>query len=176
MEFTQLIRKRRSVRAFKQADIDKSLILQICDDINQAPSAGNLQSYCVYIIKKKEIKERLAEAAYGQDFISDAPVVMVFCANRKRSSKKYGKRGENLYSLQDATIAATYAILSIENHGMSSVWVGAFNDTMVSDILGLESHLVPVAIIPFGLPDETPDFPGRRKIDEIFIELSDTSG
>lgn len=168
MEFSGLIRKRRSVRAFKEREVDDSVIREIFEDINQAPSAGNLQSFVVYVLKNVKIKKMIAEAAYGQDFIVQAPIVLIFCADKKRSARKYGKRGENLYSIQDATIAAVYSILSIQDHGLSSVWVGAFDEERVSSILDLDKDIRPVAIIPFGYPDEEPEFPGRRSIEEIF--------
>ncbi len=171
MEYSHLIRKRRSVRSFRQGNIDEGMLKKIMDDINQAPSAGNLQSYRVYLVRGRELKKKLAAAAYGQDFLEQASLLMVFCADRKRSASKYGKRGETLYSIQDATIAATYAILSAENSGLSSVWVGAFDESLVSEILGLEEDLMPVAIIPIGYPGENPEFPGRRRIEDIFLQV-----
>ncbi|MEM0150954.1 MAG: nitroreductase family protein [Thermoplasmata archaeon] len=167
MEFSELIRKRRSVRAFKNMDVNDKTIQEILNDVNEAPSAGNLQSFFIFIIKDEKIKMKISEAAYGQEFIYQAPVVFIFCADKKRSSYKYGKRGENLYSIQDATIAATFAMLSIENHGLSSVWVGAFDEIKVSKIINVSENMVPVAIIPFGYPGEQPEHPGRRKIEEI---------
>jgi len=169
MEFSELILKRRSIRAFKEKDIDEKIIKKIMNEINQAPSAGNLQSFRVYIIKNKDIKMELCKAAYDQEYVYKAPVVFVFVADRKRSMKKYGKRGWELYSIQDATIVATFAILSIENSGLGSVWVGAFDDQMVSKILKIGEDMIPVAIIPFGYPDENPEKPERRNVEEIFI-------
>ncbi len=169
MEFSDLIIKRRSIRAFKEKDVDETIIQKIMNEINQAPSAGNLQSFRVFVIKDRDTKMSLSRAAYDQEYIYQAPVVFVFCADRKRSERKYGKRGWELYSIQDATIAATFAILSIANLGLGSVWIGAFDENMVSKILKIGEEMRPIAIIPFGYSDETPEYPGRRKIENIFI-------
>ncbi len=56
MEFSELILKRRSVRAFKEKEVDEKIIKKIMNEINQAPSAGNLQSFSIYIIRDKDIK------------------------------------------------------------------------------------------------------------------------
>ncbi|MEM2174295.1 MAG: nitroreductase family protein [Candidatus Micrarchaeia archaeon] len=165
MEFFELLKKRRSVRKFEKKDIEERKIKEILEAMNTAPSAGDLQAYKVFIIKDEKIKERLAKAAYGQYFISEAPVVFVFFANPKESGRKYGKRGEELYCIQDSTIACTYAQLAAENLGLSSVWVGAFDDEEVKEIIG--TNLRPIAILPIGYPSEKPTKTPRKRIDEI---------
>ena len=166
MEYFGLIKTRRSRRAFQPKPITDAQISKIAESANLAPSAGNLQDYIFYAVKNKEVKEKLAQAALGQSFISDAPIAFVFFAKPSASSRKYGKRG-GLYSIIDASIAAAYAQLAAENFGLGTVWVGAFNDEKVKEIFGEEGH--PVCILPVGYPAEEPEKnPRTDRLKRIF--------
>jgi nitroreductase len=170
MEFEKVVKLRRSIRKYQRKEIEDKKILKMLEVVNSAPSAGDLQAYEVFVVKNEALKSRLSEAAYGQYFISEAPIVFVFFANPKRSSFKYGNRGK-LYSILDAAIAASYLQLSAVDEGLGSVWVGAFDDEMVRNILGADDHLIPIAIIPVGYPAEKPAATPRRKLEEIFKYL-----
>jgi nitroreductase len=163
-EFFTVLNERFSVRAFKKKDIEKGKLDKILRAANSAPSAGNLQSYKIIVIKNRKNKESIASAAFNQDFISQAPVVLIFCADQERSSARYGRRGYELYSTQDATIAASYAQLAAAALGLGSVWVGAFDEFAVKKIVNADK---PIAIIPVGYPDERPQKKEKRSLDEI---------
>jgi len=169
MEFFDVVRERRSIRAFKKKEIEEDKIRKILEALNRAPSAGNRQAYEVILIKDNEKKKALAKATYGQDFITEAPIVLVFCVNPQRSATRYGKRGE-LYCHQDATIAASYAQLAVTALGLGSVWVGAYDDEEVCKIINAPKEMRPIAIIPIGYPDEKPLKTSRRKIEDIVHE------
>ncbi len=171
MEFFEVIKRRRSIRKFKPNDIPEEKLAIIFEAVNLAPSAGNLQAFEVFVIRDKGKLRQLSKAAFDQDFISEAPIALVFCANPNRSAVKYGLRGSKLYCLQDATIACAYAQLSATALGLGSVWVGAFNEKEVLKIIGASEGLVPIAILPIGFPDEEPEPTPRRKIDDLFHEI-----
>lgn len=153
--FFDLLGKRRSIRSFKDDNIDEFSLNKILEACNLAPSSGGLQTFEIYQIKNKEIKERLVLAARDQSFIAQAPLLLVFCANPSRSVDQYGERSQ-LFSVQDATIAAAYAQLTVHALGLSTVWVGAFDEKMVSKTLQLPQGQRPVAILPIGYENEKP--------------------
>jgi nitroreductase len=171
MDFYDVLKRRHSVRAFQDRGVEEGKLKQIISAFTLSPSAGNLQAYIVYIVKEKRMKEELASAALDQSFIAEAPVVLVFCADQRRSEVRYGERGAQLYSIQDATIAAAYAQLAATAEGLGSVWVGAFDPLEVSRIVNAGPYTVPVALIPIGYPAEQPSRRERREIKEIVKEL-----
>ncbi|MEM5829537.1 MAG: nitroreductase family protein [Candidatus Aenigmatarchaeota archaeon] len=171
MEFFNVLKKRRSVRAFTSRPIEESKIRQILEASNSAPSAGNLQSYEIFLVVDEKKKRELALASFAQSFVAEAPLVLVFCANPVRAEKRYGKRGRNLYCIQDATIAATYAQLAAVDLGLASCWVGAFDEKEILRILGNPADLIPVAVIPIGYPAEEPKPTSRRKLEELVKRL-----
>lgn len=167
MEYFKLIQKRQSIRSFKEEKIQKDNIKKIIEAAIRAPSAGDLQAYEIYAVVDEDKKNELSVAALGQDSVKEASFCLVFCAHPKLSSIKYGDRGKNLYCIQDATIACTYAQLAAYDLGYGSVWVGAFDDNKVRDVIGADESLIPVAILPVGLPNEKPDFSPRRDFNDI---------
>ena len=167
MEFAEVLSKRRSVRSYKSQPIEENKLRRIFEAANSAPSAGNLQAFQVHVVRDQEKKQALAQAANGQGFIADSPVSLVFCADPARSERKYGKRGAELYSVQDATIAATFAMLAAVDLGLATVWVGDFDEKRVQQVLEVKS-LRPVAIFSLGYAAEQPQQSPRRAIEEIF--------
>ena len=123
------------------------------------------------MVKNPELKQKLATASHEQEFITDASVVLVFLADKSISERKYGKRGADLYSIQDATIAAAHSQLAATALGLGSVWVGAFEPHEIAELVGAKPHEEPIAIIPIGYPAETPKERKRKHLGEITTYL-----
>ena len=171
MDLFETIRERQSVRAYQDKEIEAAKLEAILSAANQAPSAGNLQGYAIVLVRDKQTMRALVRAALDQAFIAQAPAVLVFCADRKRSGAKYGVAGENLYCVQDATIATAYAQLAATALGLATCWIGAFDEKRVAELLGLRAELRPVAVLPLGWPAETPPRTSRRSLKELVQEF-----
>ncbi len=166
MELFETLRRRHSVRAYVGDPVAPEAIERILQAINQAPSAGGLQAYQVYLVKDVAVREALSLAAYDQRFIEDAPLALVFCAVPARA-KRYGERGASLYAIQDATIAAAYAQVAAVAEGLATCWVGAFDEAKAGAALHLPQGQRPLVIMPVGrAAEEPPDVP-RRPLDDL---------
>lgn len=172
MEFKKAAEKRRSVRSFKQKSIPKEEIEEIVEIGHMAPSAGNRQARDFILISEEEQKQGLVENAYDQSFIAEAPWVVVVCANQKRSRERYGERGKNLYSLQDATAAVENMLLAVVDKGYGAVWIGAFEEEKVADQLNVPREARPIALVPIGHPDKVPTEPKKMDVEELIHEGS----
>jgi len=168
MNLSEVIQARQSVRAYQSREIDRDTLARILEAINQAPSAGNLQAYRVWLVRDSHRKQQLAQAALGQDFMARAPVVLVFCTEPARAAR-YGKRGADLYCIQDATVAVAYAQLAATAEGLATCWIGAFNETEVAGVLGLSAAYRPVAMLPVGYAAEMPPRTPRRPLSELVV-------
>lgn len=153
MDVVDCIEGRTSIRVFKPDPVDEEIVAEGIRMANLAPSAGNLQARDFIIVRNHGVKEQLKEAAYGQDFVETAPVVVVFCANLERVSH-YGDRGRTLYCLQDVAAAIQNMTLYLHGKGLGSVWVGAFDEKRAAEVLGTPAHIRPVAMLPIGYPAE----------------------
>jgi nitroreductase len=136
-----------------------------------APSAGNLQSYRIVIIRSEKDRKAIAEASHKQMFMAEAPILLAFLADKRKNKLKYGKRGSQLFSVQDATIAAAYAQLAATSLGLGTVWIGGFEEEKVAKLLKAKKYEVPVVILPLGYPAEEMEGHERRKICAIATEL-----
>lgn len=167
MEFDQLTRDRRSVRAFRADPVADETVERLLAAAVRAPSAGNLQAWEFLVVRDGETKRRLAHAALEQTFVAEAPVVIVTCRNLIRNSFRYGARGRDFYSLTDASCASMLLLLAARNEGLGACFVGAYRETEVARILGLPSHVRPVGIIPVGYADESPPPASRLPLSEV---------
>jgi len=166
MEVIDAIYGRRSIRSYKNENVSEEVIKKAIECGIHAPSAGNLQPWEFVIVRDKEIKRKLYKASYSQSHVLDAPVLIVICADIMRSAY-YGSRGMNLYALQDTAAATQNILLSLYSMGYGTCWVGAFNERMVREILGLPKDIRPVAIITVGKGDEKPKKRELRTLDEV---------
>jgi len=166
MNIWEVIEARRSVRAYQSRAIEPDKLEAVLRAANLAPSAGNLQAYEIHLIQDARTRQALAAAALGQSFLARAPVVLIFCAHAARSAR-YGRRGAELYCLQDATVAAAYAQLAATALGLATCWVGAFDDEAVVRAAELPAGQRPVAILPLGYAAEDPPPTPRRPLSEL---------
>jgi nitroreductase len=165
------ILKRRSCRSFLKDEVVPEHLDCFISALRWAPSAGNRQPWHFYLIRNRQIKSNLVHAAYGQDFIAQAPIVFVVCALPEKSATRYGRRGRELYIFQDTAAAIQNLLLTATDLGYGSCWVGAFDDQEVSKTLSLPPEEKPVAIIPVGKSAESPEPPQRLEIKEILTNL-----
>lgn len=155
MGLEEAIRRRRSVRSYQDKPVEEEKIEKILEAAHWAPSAGNLQSVEYIIVKDRETKERLAEAAFGQGQVSEAPVNIVVCCNFSKVAH-YGGRGEDLYSLQESGACIQNLMLTAHSLGLGTCWVGAFSEAKAREVLGIPENVRTVGIITLGYPNENP--------------------
>ncbi len=167
MDVFEAVRLRRSVRAFAEEEISDETLERLLEAARWAPSAGNIQPWEFVVVRKTETKRKLAEAALNQDFIAEAPVVIVVCVDEASSARGYGSRGVNLYCLQDAAAATENMLLAACALGFGTCWVGAFQEDEAKKALNLPRSIRPVAIVPVGHPAEKPEPPHKRPLNEI---------
>ncbi|MEM1565991.1 MAG: nitroreductase family protein [Candidatus Bathyarchaeia archaeon] len=167
MDVFEAIMGRRSIRAYREMEVSQEIVEKLIDAARWAPSAGNIQPWEFIVVRNSETKRRLAEAALGQSFIEEAPVVIVVCADEERSARGYGTRGRALYCIQDTAAAIQNIHLAAYALGLGTCWVGAFREDEVRKILDIPVGVRPVAIIPVGYPAESPAPRSRRPLKQL---------
>lgn len=171
-DFFETVRHRHSVRKYRSdIPVEQEKLHAILEMACAAPSAGDLQSYRIVVVKDGQKRLALSNAAGNQAFIAEAPLCLVFCSEPLRAGQKYGERGRELFAVQDTTIAATYAQLAIVAAGLASTWVGAFDETAVADIVELEAGLKPLALLSVGYAAELPEATPRRPLRDVVTYL-----
>ncbi|GKS67554.1 hypothetical protein YTPLAS73_11010 [Nitrosarchaeum sp.] len=155
---------RRSTRKFAKTKIEDWKIDKILAAADTAPTAGNFQGLKIFYVKNNNTKEALIEAANNQPYVN-APVVLVFCMDPSRVKLKFPSNILEKFSMQDATLAASYAQIAAAGLGLSSIWIGMIDEEKVKSILG--TQLRPSSILCIGYPDKKRPPKSRRKLKEL---------
>jgi nitroreductase len=163
MDVFAAIKQRRSVRAYKPAQVEEEKLKNVLEAARLAPSASNRQDWNFVIVRKKETKKKLARAAFGQSFIGEAPVVIVACGTEPEAIMACGQPTSTV----DVSIACAFMMLEAYEQGLGTCWIGAFNEDEVKKILKIPDPVRVVAVIPLGYPDEGPSQRERKDFNEI---------
>lgn len=161
MDVFEATEKRRSIRKFKPDAVPDEHLKRILKTAHEAPSGGNRQPWKFIVVKDAETKKELAMAADHQSFIADAGVVITALGD-PTVSKALHK--------QDPMIAVEHMVLAATSLGYGSCWIGAFNEGEVKKILKIPENYVVVALLPIGVPNESPKSRGRKPFKEVFFE------
>jgi nitroreductase len=167
MELLEAIKGRRSIRKYKTKPIPDEAITTLIEAGTYAPSAGNIQPWHFIIAKSLAIKTKLAAAAYNQMIVEQAPIVIVVCADESQEQTRYGKRGIDLYCLQDTAAATQNILLAAYSLGLGTCWIGAFNEEQAKLAINAPAGVRPVAIISVGHADVSPRQRARKPLDEV---------
>jgi len=166
MDCLQALMGRRSIRRYKDEPVKEADLMDILEAARMAPSAGNLQPCSFVVVRDPATRARIQTAAFGQELLSTAPVVIVVCVEPERSSY-YGERGMNYYCMLDGANATENILLAAYALGYGSCWMGGFNEAQVKEAIKLPGSMRVVALVPLGVADEDPAGPPRRELSEI---------
>lgn len=168
MDFYDTLKGRHSVRKYRDIPLSWDVLTRVVDSVRYAPTSGNLQNFKFVVVLNKSFISAIAEASANQLWMQTAPVLIVVCAELEKAKKFYGLRGERLYAVQNASNAAMIMSLAAHAEGLSSCWVGAFNEDEVVRILNIPSTVRPQAILALGYSDEKPRAQPKYELANLF--------
>lgn len=167
MDYYEVIRKRRSIRAYENRDVEEDKLKRILEAARIAPSAGNIQPWCFVVIRKDEVKQKL-KAAYARPWFWTAPVVICACGI---TSQAWKRSDGKTYLDVDVAIAMDHLILAATAEELGTCWIGAFDPTEVKRILHLPARTEPIALTPLGYPAESPEPKPRKPWEEVIRHI-----
>ena len=161
------LQARKTIRKYSDNKIDHSLLESLLETAARASTTGNMQLYSVVITEEEEEKKALAPAHFNQPMVTQAPVVLTFCADFNRFNKWCEQRnaepGYNNFqsfttALIDAVILAQTFCVAAEHQGLGICYIGTttYNPDQIIQILGLPKHVVPIITLTVGYPAEDP--------------------
>lgn len=159
---------RRSIRKFKDQDVEPEKIDRLLRAAMQAPSAGNQQPWEFIVVKDKEGLRRLSQVSPFSKPVADSGVTFVLLANG--NELKIPTAWE-----QDMGAAAENMLLEAVHLGLGGVWFGVATSSEVmenvSSLFRLPDHIKPFALISVGYPDgQKNEFVDRYKAEKVHEE------
>ncbi|MGE0078694.1 MAG: nitroreductase family protein [Bacteroidales bacterium] len=168
----------RSIRKYKSDTIDENLLNDILYAGTRASTTGNMQVYSIIVTKSEEIKQQLALCHFNQSMVTQAPVVLTFCADFNRFNKWCLQRNANpgydnflsfFTAAIDALLVAQNVCIAAESNGLGICYLGTttYTASKIVDVLKLPKGVVPVTTVVLGYPDETPELSDRLPLASI---------
>ena len=149
MEFSDVIKTRKSVRKFSEQAVEDEKIERILECARLAPSWANKQCWHFVVIRDLEaIKTIATSGVMVNKWLRKAPAIIVACGDPNLS----GRYNEMDYFLVDVAIAMEHLVLAATNLGLGTCWIGAFDEAKIKGRLGIPDGILVVALTPVGYP------------------------
>ena len=174
----QTIELRRSIRKYTSEPVSQELLDNLLQMAERTQTMGNLQLYSVVVTREAEMKAKLAPCHFNQPMVTEAPVVLTFCADYHRTTRWCEERQadagyDNMLSFMNAATDAllycqTFCNLA-EEKGLGLCFLGTtiYQPRQIIRILNLPRLVVPVATITLGWPAEEPALTDRLPLASI---------
>jgi len=112
------IEQRRATRSFRPDPIPPAILEEIFRLTLQSPSGYNLQPWRFVVVQAQENKDKLRECAFDQRQVSEAPVVVICCGDRRVGSSDYIESVIDLGRQQDAMTDAYAEVIRQQVPGL----------------------------------------------------------
>ncbi len=163
MDFSELIRQRYSVRAYKPAPVESEKLEQVLEAARLAPSACNRQPFQLIVIETAG-REAELKRVYHRSWFHQAPLVIAAVG---LPGEAWSRRDGKNYVYVDTTIAMDYITLAATDLGLGTCWVAAFDPAAAREVLSLPDTAEPVAFTPLGYPADQPKSKERKSLAEL---------
>ena len=175
------LNNRKTIRKYQNKEVPSDLLNYLLSISECTQTMGNLQLYSVVATTNTENKARLAPAHFNQPMITQAPVVLTFCADFNRTTQwahhRKGNPGYNnflsfLNAVSDTLLYCQTFCNMAETQGLGCCYLGTtlYNPEPIIDVLKLPALVMPVATITLGWPDECPELSDRLPLKSILHE------
>lgn len=174
MTANECIRERRSILKFANRPVPHEVLAQIVATASYAPSWKNTQ-ITRYIAVEGDKKAALAKCTKlypgNGTIIENAPMVIAITIVKGRSG--YERDGSfstpkgSGWQMYDAGVASEAFCLSAYEQGLGTVILGLYDEKDAAELLEIPEDRELIALIPIGYPDETPNAPRRKTVEDL---------
>jgi nitroreductase len=163
MEFSELVQKRYSVRAYRPVPVEEDRLHQVLEAARLAPSASNRQPFKIIVIHTAG-REAELRRIYDKSWFVQAPLLIAACGI---PAQNWIRRDGKNYNDVDVTIAMDHLILAAASLGLGTCWIAAFDPAAAREVLRLPAGVEPIAFTPLGYPADTPRPKERKALSEL---------
>jgi nitroreductase len=177
-EISDILLGRRTIRKYSREPVDSNLLNELLRMGCRASTTGNMQVYSIIVNTDEETKKELAPCHFNQKMVTEAPVVLTFCADFNRFNKwcrlNRAEPGyDNFLSFMtasiDALIVAQTLCIAAEAKGLGICYLGTttYMANKIIEVLKLPRGVVPVTTVTLGWPDEYPEQVDRLPLEAV---------
>lgn len=177
-DLSNILMLRKSIRKYSARAIEEELLNELLVEGCRASNTGNMQLYSIVVTREKRRKEELAPCHFNQKMVTEAPLVLTFCADVNRFKRWCSLRNavpgfDNFLSFLsasiDAIIVAQTVCISAEARGLGICYLGTttYMAHKIIEILKLPGGVVPLTTVTLGWPAEDPEPVDRLPLEAI---------
>jgi len=175
---SSILLDRTSIRKYSEKPVGNELLNDILIKGCRASTTGNMQVYSIIVTRDIEKKRELAPCHFNQKMVTEAPVVLTFCADFNRFSKWCRMRNaepgyDNFLSFFtaaiDALLVAQTVCIAAEAEGLGICYLGTttYMAHKIIEALNLPAGVVPVTTVTLGWPADKPEQVDRLPLDAV---------
>lgn len=164
--------QRGSCRKFQKTPLPQDVLETLCAVALAAPSKSDLQQRDIVLMTSKASRDQLAALVSRQEWVSNAPTIVVFCGNGRRQRQLHDWHNipfandhfDSFFNVAvDGAIALGAFVTAAEAIGLGCCPISAIRNEpeAVSDLLALPDHVFPIAGLAIGYPEQTPTISKR---------------
>lgn len=172
-----LLKNHMSIRKYQDKAVDRNTVNTIIQCAQMAPTSSHFQAYTIIEVQDPSKREFLSEAAGGQRWVKEAPLVLLFCSDLHRGRKYYDGINYDVFSntesytvgVVDTALAMGKALITAQSLGLGGVVVGGIRNDVegIWNKFGLPEMVTPLFLLCLGYPDENPGIKPRLPQEEI---------
>jgi nitroreductase len=163
MDFTKLINKRYSVRAYKPDLIQEEKLSKVLNAGRLAPTANNRQPFQIIVIHTKGREQELL-SIYQREWFVQAPLIIGLCVI---PSIAWIRRDGRQYEDVDIAIVMDHMVLAATDLGLGTCIIAAFDVTNARKVLSIPDDVEPILFTPLGYPADALGTKKRKSLDEL---------
>lgn len=168
----------KTIRKYQEKPVEDQLLNKVLEAGIRASTTGNMQVYSVVVTRDEENKKALAPCHFNQPMITQAPVVLTFCADFNRFNKWCRQRKaepgyDNFLSFMtasiDALLVAQNVCVAAEAQGLGICYLGTttYMAEKIIEVLNLPNGVVPITTVTLGYPAEDPEQVERLPLEGV---------
>ncbi len=180
-QISNTLLNRRTIRKYTPEPVDRKLLNDLLTKACRASTTGNMQVYSIIITSDPGKKRELAPFHFNQSMVTEAPVVLTFCADFNRFNKWCRERKadpgyDNFLSFFtaaiDALLVAQTFCIAAEAKGLGICYLGTttYMAHEIIKVLKLPIGVVPVTTVTLGWPAEKPEQVDRLPLEAVIHE------
>ena len=175
-----VIMTRTSIRSFTGEPVSKEQLETLLKAGMAAPTAMNGQPWRFVVVTDKEKIAKVFASGFRGEMFTQAGAVIVVCGQTTQMRKPFGQPDApeeempNMFWFEDCSLAAGNILLAAKALGLGAVWTAGYpakeRIEPIAAALGIPEKVVPLCIIPVGVPAEDPAPKDKWKPENIHWE------
>lgn len=158
MQVIDEIREWVTIKKYTKEKIESETLERILDAGVRAPSAKNRQPWRFIACTGSSVRSKIMDAAYGQDHVGSAPVIIAACTTNTEYKMP---NGQDSYPI-DLAIAVSFMMIQARAEKLGACVVTTYDEAEIKDILSVPYSMRVVMLLLIGHPDENPILTKRK--------------